>query len=221
MTWLAAAMLLVGASTAAQGATITQIVTYGGIPNFSRPLTFNQFDDLGGTLTLLSIKVIVGLDADGGRLILDNDAAGAAAGTFEFGAKAAISSVDVSLPVLGNLAAVHTEAFALDPNIGDGLNDYDPSAPDGLAYNGVPETDSKSGFVAPADYGAYMGIGTYDITLDATQWQTFGGIGGIEWAVSPVTTSGAVTVVYTYVPEPATLSFLALGGLGLLLRRKR
>ena len=227
MACLAAGLLLVGASGAAEGATITQIVNYGGIPNVSQPLAFNQFNDLGGTLTLQSIEVLVDFDADGGRLVLDNDAAGAAAGTFEFGAKAAVSSLDVplldaaSLAVVGDMAAVHTQAFAIGGNVGDGANDYDPSAPDGLAYDGTPESDSDSGFIGAAYFASYTGAGTYNITIDVSQWQDFGGIGGIEWAVSPVTTSGTVTVVYTYVPEPATLTLLGLGGLGLLIRRKR
>ena len=66
---------------------ITQTETFNGTPNLNRTFTFDEFDDLGGTLTLQWIRVTVTLDAVGGQIILDNDGENPASGSFEFGAK--------------------------------------------------------------------------------------------------------------------------------------
>ena len=210
----------------ALAAPIVQTQPFSGIPNYQTDLTFNQFDDLGGTLPLLSVEVIVTLNIDGGRLILDNDGIGPAAGTFEFGAKCNISSVDVALlnalsqPVTTGLSAIHSSPFNLAGNVGDVQNDFDPSPPDGMQYDGGPQVDSDSGFIGSAYYAAYIGTGTLDIKASIAQWADFGGVSGIEWAVTPVTSSGTVQVIYT-VPEPAAMMLLASGGAVVLMRRKR
>lgn len=104
-------------------------------------------------------------------------------------------------------------------NVGDGPLDFDPTAPDGMQYDGGLESGSDSGFISNTVFGGYMGLGTFDIIADIVQWQDFGGVSGIEWAVTPVNSSGSVTVEYTYTPEPATLLLLSLGGM--LLRKRR
>ena len=147
-------------------------------------------------------------------------------GTFEFGAKGDISSTDVSLldagfqPVTAELESLHSDAFSLDGNVGDGPGDYDPSPPDGMLYAGGLETDSDSGFIGSALFDQYTGTGTYDIVAEVNQWSYFGGVSGIEYAVTPSTAGGEVTVVYTYIPEPGTLSLLVLGGLVSTRRRR-
>ena len=211
---------------AASAVTITQTETFGGTPNFTQTLTFDEFDDLGGTLTLTSIQVLVELNVQGGVLVLDNDGVDPAAGTFEFGGKADISSTDVSLldgafqPVTAEVEALTAGAFNLTGNVGDGSNDFDPTAPDGMQVNGLSQTDNDDGFIAASLFAQYIGLSTFDIDLDATQWSDFGGVSGIEWAVTPVTADGEVTVIYNYVPEPATMGLLSLGGLALLRRRR-
>ena len=209
---------------------ITQTQPFSGTPNLDATLTFNEFDDLGGTRTLDSIEVLFGLGIDGGQLNLDNDGDQPASGTFEFGAKGDLSSGDVALldvafqPVTAELESFHSQAFALDANVGDGPLDYDPSPPDGMQYNGGPKSDSDSGFISPTVHSQYVGSGTYDIIAQVKQWQDFGGVSGIEWAVTPVTAAGEVTVIYRYspaIPEPASLGLLAFGGLAALGRRRR
>jgi opacity protein-like surface antigen len=221
---IAAALMI--CSAAASAATISETESFSGTPNLTQTLNFDQFDDQGGTLTLQSIQVTISMQVCDGQLVLDNDGEQAASGTFEFGAKADIASTDVSLvdstlqPVTAELEAIHTGSFSLDANVGDGLNDYDSSAPDGMLYTGGTEADSDTGMIASAAFPGYIGTGTYDIDVSATQWSDFGGVSGIEWAVSPVTASGTVTVTYCYVPEPASMGLLSLGGLALLRRRR-
>ena len=224
--WIITAVCLLCAGVAS-AATITQTETYSGTPNLSQTFTFDEFDDLGGTLTLLSIQVLVELNIDGGQLVLDNDGVDPASGTYEFGAKSDISSTDVSLldgallPVTAELSALTTGVFSLTGNVGDGANDFDPSPPDGMQVNGGPLSDSDSGFISATLFAQYIGTSTYDVDLDATQWSDFGGVSGIEWAVTPVTADGEVTVIYNYIPEPATMSLLSIGGLALLRRKSK
>jgi len=209
----------VGAST-----NIVQSKDFSGIPNLTETLNFKQFDDLGGTLTLQSIQVLLELEVSGGSMILDNDGVDPAAGTFEFGAKGSISSSDVSLldialdPVTGVVEAMHIGTFNLAGNQGDGQTDFDPTNPDGMQYYGSIEFDSDSGFITPIVFSDYIGTGTFDIEFGVTQWQDFGGISGIEWAIAPVSAVGKVEVIYNYVPEPATMAFLSIG---LLFCRRR
>jgi len=219
--------ILLAAFGQAGAAPIVQTKPFSGTPDFTEDLTFDKFDDQGGTLTLLSIEVIHTLNVNGGQLILDNDGVDPAVGTFIFGAAGAISSLDVSLldsllqPVTGQLSATHSGPFNLAGNVGDGAADYDPSPPDGMQYNGGVKTDSDSGFISSTVFAQYTGAGTYDIKAGVNQGAAFGGLSGIEWAVTPVTSSGEVTVIYNYVPEPATLSLLGISGLAMIRRRRR
>jgi hypothetical protein len=207
------------------GLASAQIEYFSGTPSMSGSLTFDQFDESVGTLT--SIQVILYLQTSGGRLTLDNDSEESASGTFEFGASGSITSEDVGLTnssliaIPGTVSAYHSQAFSLSGNVGDGDDDYDPTAPDGLQYDGGIVTNSKSGFVGESAWDAYKGTGTYNIDYSITQWLNYGGFGGIEYAVNPVSASGYVEVIYAYdpIPEPATITLLAIGALALLKRK--
>ncbi|AQQ72395.1 hypothetical protein SMSP2_02779 [Limihaloglobus sulfuriphilus] len=207
-------------------ALITQTKTFSGKPNYTKYLTYDQFDDDDGTLN--SIEVIFTLNVDGGILTVDNDSDNHADGTFEFGAKGVINSEDVILSsgfvhVTGELESVNSGSFSLEANEGDGTGDYSSAAPDGMSYDGEAATDSGSGLVAVGAWSmgttGYLGTSTYDIEVDITQWQDYEGDGGIELGFTPVDADGEVTVKYDYtVPEPATAIIFAIGGM--LIRRK-
>jgi len=220
----AVAVCTVFAASSAQASTITQSQTFSGIPNLMESATFNQFDSQLGTLE--SVQVSLNLNTTGGTLILDNDSDQTAAGIFEFGVIASISSSDVSLdnassdPVIDNFGVFCSQSFSLAANQDDGINDFDSTSPDGLLYSGIAESGSASGFVNTSDFSDYTGTGTFDINLIVMQWQYYGNVSGIEWATNPVSTNGSIAVTYNYVPEPATLGLLSLGGLILRKRRK-
>lgn len=203
--------------------TIPQTKYFSGTPSMSGSLTFNQFDNYGGTLVLQSIDISLTLQASGGYFKIDNDNTSPVSGTFEFGAKGNISSTDVHLlnassdNIPGEVGAYHSEAFSLSGNVGDGTGDYDPTGPDGMFYNGGIENSTTSGSIGNAFWSSgnkgFMGIGTYNINFSVIQ-RAYCSVSGIEYQSSPPpSTFGFVTVLYTYepVPEPATIALLSLG----------
>jgi len=227
-----ATLVAVASMTSAQADTIVQTESFAGTPNLSRALTFNQFDNQDGFLSLLSIEVVMDLYALDGRVVLDNDGELPGSGTFTLGASGSIFSTDVALldassqPIIAELSAVHSQPFNLAANVGDGPGDWDPSGPDGLQYDGDVESDSGSGLVAQGLFGEYIGTGTFEIGAAISQQQDFDGLSGIEWSISPVNASGNVTVTYEYeaVPEPASIlvwSLLCLTVGSVALRRYR
>jgi len=225
---MAAGLVVTVLCSGAMGLTITQTEDFIGTPNLSETLTFDQFDDQGGALTLQSIEVITELDVDGGTFILDNDGDEAASGFFVFGAIGNISSTDVdlldaaALPVTSQLDALYgPQAFSLTANSGDGSGDFDPTPTDGMQYDGGPQSASDSGYIGSSYFSQYIGTITYDIAVDVGQWSYFGGVSGIEYAVTPVDAEGSVTVIYTYVPEPATAMLVLLPAAMIARRRRR
>lgn len=217
-------------STSSIAGTIEQTKTFDGTPDFSRLLTFDQFNDQGGSCTLTSIRVILTLNVEGGQIVLDNDSETQATGTFEFGGKCGITSSQVALlnnssqPIFGQAAAIHSESVTLAANEGDGSKDYSGLGPDGMIYQGGSETDTKSGYIGSSYWTGFIGTGTYDIGLSAIQWSSCSTISGVEYSVTPVTASGTVKVIYeaTCVPEPSAIAGLltALVGMGFGLRRR-
>ncbi len=220
------ALALLSWSSAAQAfPTITQTIPFGPqIPDYNATLTFDQFHGLIGDL--LSIEVSLDMETSGGVLIMDNDSPNPAHVNAHIGAHGDISSVDVALlkcpfiPVVGTVTAETIQAYDLAPNVGDGANDFDPSAPDGAQLNGGLASDSDNGFVCNTFWAGYVGPGTFDVLAEVSQFFDYGAVSGVEIGYTPVSASGQVTVVYNYVPEPGTLSLLAIGAFGLIRRRK-
>ena len=208
------------------GGTISQTESFSGVPTLNDSLVFDKFDPTLGTLD--SVEIIISLVSEGGFLIMDNDSQDPASGTFDFGANALFTSTapfvnDVFGSVVSTLSAAHSGVVNLDPQVGDGTNDFDPAGPDGTSFTGGIENDGDSGFLASAIFGSWTGTGeTVTIDVEATQLANISATGGVEIAYTPITTSGDVTVKYTYtVPEPMTMSLLALGGIAVLRRKHK
>ncbi|MBU2457846.1 MAG: PEP-CTERM sorting domain-containing protein [Planctomycetes bacterium] len=212
--------------------TIPQTKYFSGTPSMSGSLTFNRFDNYGGTLVLQSIDISLTLQASGGYFILDNDNTSPVSGTFEFGANATIiGATDVILKdsssqdIPAQAAAYHSGVFNLAADVDDDTGDYDPTGPDGMFYNGGIENSTTSGSIGNAFWSGFTGsgTGTYNINFSVTQRASCSGPDYIENQSSPPpSTFGFVTVLYTYepVPEPATIALLTVGALALLKKRK-
>ena len=223
---LACIVAMLGLTVAGASASpIVQVQSFGpGTPNFIQTLTFNEYS---GVDPLGSIEVKLDLAITGGQLYVDNDGGDIATVTVYLGAYGDITSADVTLldaafnPVTATASCSTSDTFNLDPDDGDGTGNVDPSPLDGATLSGGSVCDSQSGLINAAFFGDYTGTGTYTIDIDIKQILDFGSVGGVEGGFSPVTACGSVTVIYNPIPEPMTLSLLALGGLVTLIRRKK
>jgi hypothetical protein len=186
----------------AKAATISFDDTYGptAIPFPGSPLaTLSQFDPALGTL----LKVTLTLDANtsAGTIAWDNEALIATDITLGIGAE--VTAV--------GLAGVTAVAVPLQTDSADFIGT------DAFAVVGGTGSDSDSDELL-AGFGAYIGLGTFDVTVSSvveTFLSTTGGFGPIDPV--PGMTDGTVTVTYEYtpIPEPTTVLLVA-GGLAAL-----
>jgi hypothetical protein len=227
-----ALIITVAVAGSASAGVITQTKTFGvDRPNFSQDLMFDQFDDQGGTLTLNSIEVIVNLNVAGGSLKVDNDSPETAIGNVFFGAELlltlTVSMIDASsmnIIQVGDVKATGGQLISLLADDGDaevigGTPFFSYAGVDYGFYNGGSLSDGDSGFVNPTVFSQYIGTGQYKVTADTLQIADYSALGGVQAQIDPLFADGTVQIIYNFTPEPATLSMLLLGGLGLPRRR--
>ncbi len=170
---------------------------------------FDQFDDQGGALTLLSVQLEVSLSDYHAHTYtnITNDPATvsiyAAEQSYGFGGP---SDLGVSLVM----------------DLSDKLGDYTVPVGDSLTIVFVDHdvflTDEISTGLAP-----YIGTGSVGIAPEYNGVEFAGTAGSTHSGTTfdfDIETLGTVSLTYTYIPEPASLSLLALGGLALLRRRR-
>lgn len=212
---------------AANGATIVQTKNYSFTPTGNQTLTFNEFDTLGGTRTLLSVTVTTSLTKSGGSLFVDNDSAVSAEGSISQTVTINLSATGASLynstldGAIGQGVTSTTNYFvALAADDGDGAG-YHETGPDwggtAFAENTVTQTESVD------NINTYIGSGTtFTVKVSGIQYTDTSSISGVAGAFTAATASGYVTVTYNYVPEPGSW-LLVCGGLGagVFVRRRR
>ena len=206
--------LLLGFSAIQAQTTIVQTRTFTGTPNYTRNLNFNQFNPALGTLT--GIRVQMNMNTAGGYLSADNDGAIAATASVRLGGTGGIRSDQVNLlnasfGAIGANMTVSTGAdLNLAPDDGDGPGNVDTNAPDGATHMGGSDTQSVDDHVTSAVFEtpgkSYVGVGSYDVIMDANALIDFGGLGGVEGSFGPPTIDGEVTITYEYTPFSADLS---------------
>ncbi len=215
-------------AAAAPAAMITQTRTFSGIPDFQSILNFDSFDT--GLGTLLGVTIWVDVDVTSGQAIVDNESDSLASVTVDFSADAAASSAgEVFFPTTTANAAI-SQSLQLGPDDGDG-NSIDPASPDGAAVSLNSASGSMmTSMLASASTQQATQVSTftdllagadYDILLDSSTIFQIYGASGVAGGFTPANVAGEVTVQYNYVPEPATMSLLAIGGVAALKRRRK
>lgn len=224
MTRSIAALVICVAAGSAHAGVFMSTATFGpNTPNFLEVLTLDKYN--GNIADLVSIKIKVQIDIDGGNLQLDNDGDEPAQGNAMLGAQAAISSVDVPLldaafqPVVGPAAAFTATAFAIAGDDGDGPM-FQAGGDDSFLFNGGPASDMQMGFINPLFFADFSGGGTFSVEVNATQIFEYGALGGVEFAGGPVSASGSVMVIYDFIPTPGAATIVGLAGLVGLRRRR-
>lgn len=185
----------------------------------SEPVTFDLFDDMGGTRTLVGVRFH--LDT---FLITTFSLSVPDGESYDFDLSASYTA-DIQVPG-GTTTDLQQLGTFNDQRLGVvGLGDPVDLVDDETFSAGLVTFD-----VAPGDVGLYVGSGTFDITYNATgsASATTTGIGGSGTASNPEL-QGRIRVFFDYettstpIPEPATWAMMLLGfGLaGVRLRGRR
>jgi hypothetical protein len=183
-----------------------------------------RFDDLGGSLTLTKVTLTVKVESRGGKQEFDSEGLSSATITLGIGASVRVKGPD---PGLGSRLIVIPDASETLTGFVTADTDGIPAdfvGTDSLSITGVFSTDTQSGFRTSAlDLAPYIGTG--DATYEFDGHTSTKGTSALPDGADRVTFGTTrfdfiVTVTYDFVPEPTSLSLLALGGLVLLRRRR-
>ncbi|MFA7368870.1 MAG: choice-of-anchor E domain-containing protein [Kiritimatiellales bacterium] len=217
-----AALLLAAGSL--QADTIVQtheIVTHGPGNSDNKSVdtwSFDEFNTLGGALTLNSVQIIFSTQAWDGYIGTDNDGANGASGTVSFNLYNALTSGKTLVNSSGSEAWANqyirrATTFNLAADDLDGAG-YQEGGTDWDSFSGPTEgnadTASANIFIHDALKSFYQGTGTFN--MSATSYQQLNAIigGYSEVQASSQLAKGSVTIIYDYIPEPATASMSIL-----------
>lgn len=213
----------------AHGSVIVQTQSFGPTPSDSvQSLTFSKYN--GPASELLSIEVRFRLDISGGSLQLDNDNNSPASGTATLGGSGLIYSPDVPLidrfthPVIALTVASASTLFSLSANDGDAAGVFNVGGDDYTKFSASPASAANQGEISSSFLSAFVGDGTFDISVALSPYIDFGSTNGIHFSATPVDASGNVSIIYNYeklnLPTPASASLVGLGGIVALRRRR-
>lgn len=217
--------------------TVTQTYSSGTIQPGSPsiiPITFAQFNTMGGTRTLTSVTVSVTQQTWGGTYEADNDSTGGetATGSAQHGISGRVTVTALNYYFLpgtsGNTLAsrVNSGQFTLAAN-DDNLGVFDPGPGadhyklEGPAQGSALSASGNGTWVeADGTLAAYQGSGNLSMDYTVTQSSSYTGTGAISYSGTAASSSTEIIVTYTYTPEPTSLALFAMGCAVLGMRRR-
>jgi len=213
MTKILTCTLLLLTATAVASADIESFDTTYAFPLSpgSQTVSLPLFDTMGGTriLEVVELHLYADIEAD---VTAENDSV-LPAPDYEL----SLTGLTTATSQIGSLSATagiaESYPFALDAT--DGIPG---SGPDFHDFGTISESAFDDDFtfaVAP-----FEGVGTFDIDVGGSAGFSFSGTTDSTVVISNLGASGTVEVVYTWTPEPATLSMLVFGGLFAIRRRR-
>ncbi len=208
---LVALLCLVGIASASQ---ISYTASVGLAPtNWNTVLNIPKFDTMGGTLTLQSIDITI----DGkvvGQAGFENMSNAPVTVTLDLQAILRLKRPDNSNIWVQVVSATETASVEAK----DGVVDF--GAPAGHTFDTMEDNMSETvTLLSASDKALFTGTGDILLPLLAQGSLSYDGASNIILFASS-NAAADVTVAYNYIPEPATLSLMALSGLAVLRRRK-
>lgn len=178
-------------------------------------LTFNQFDDMGGTRVLKGVEL--NIEGDMGALITAENNSVIPANNFAVGLTG-IVNVNVG-PLAGNLGILATSPI-MPAAATDNAGVPNGSGPDFVNFGFISDTDSDSDFIGASPFwigggtipGSVLGSGGF-----AAQGSADATINFVDFG-----TKGRVKLTYYFdvVPTPGATALLGLAGLVTIRRRR-
>ena len=184
------------------------------VPNFTQTVTLDKYT---GASPLTGVKITLSLTVYDGRFEFDNDSDSAATVVVDLDVPAAMYSNDVTLPSIMTVTDVYDQTVNLGANDGDNKRAIDVGGGDYESLNTGTITSSVVWNVSAANFAEYIGPGTFDVSINVSELLEITADRGVAFSTIPVLAEGFVSV--EYIPEPATIAILALGGFAVRKRR--
>lgn len=190
-----------------------------------------QFDDMGGTRTLLKVTLSATINSKFGKSEFDNQSTSSGMITLAIGSSVDVSGPDPLLgaPLIVNADAVETRTGPVSATEGEIPANF--TGPDSIGLTGTESTDVDTDFfTTAAELAPYIGVGMVTFDFDGGRSVTGESLtlfgtrrldhpGGSSPPLHNYTF--ATTLTYEYVPEPSTFAMLLVSSGILWLRRRK